>query len=285
MPPKIVISASRRTDIPAFYMDWFMAGIVKGFFEAENPYNRRTRTIPSTTEDVHSIVFWSKDFSGFLENGFGLRLSRMGYRLFFHFTINSTKSVLEPNIPAMTLRLKTLRRLCLEFSPAAVTWRFDPICHFTEKGRPDDNLNEFLHIADAAAGCGVTRCITSFMDPYEKIARRTAKIRGFGFTDPPDERRIEILLHMEKELATRNIGLFLCCEAQVIPFLPSASTIRTGSCIDHALLEKLFGPGLSGEKDLGQRIKQGCGCMTAKDVGSYFLHPCRHHCLYCYANR
>ena len=77
---KIILSASRRTDIPAFYMDWFMEQIEAGFFSVENPFNGHVRTVPARPDDVHTIVFWSKDFGAFLRGGYGKRLQQMGER-------------------------------------------------------------------------------------------------------------------------------------------------------------------------------------------------------------
>ena len=80
---KIVLSASRRTDIPAFYMPWFMEQIKNGRFPVVNPFNRRESIVPATPDQVHSIVFWSKDFGNFLKNDFGQWLQKQGYHLFF----------------------------------------------------------------------------------------------------------------------------------------------------------------------------------------------------------
>jgi hypothetical protein len=96
-----VISASRRTDIPAFFMPWFMEGIARGEFEVTNPYNRRVTRVAAAAPPVHTIVFWSKNFGPFLEGNYGGRLQAMGYHLYFQFTINSENRVLEPNLPGL----------------------------------------------------------------------------------------------------------------------------------------------------------------------------------------
>jgi hypothetical protein len=74
----IVLSASRRTDIPAFYMPWFMEGIARGEFEVVNPYSRKTTRVPATTPPVHTIVFWSKNFGPFIDGGWPAT-AKMGY--------------------------------------------------------------------------------------------------------------------------------------------------------------------------------------------------------------
>jgi hypothetical protein len=282
---QVVISASRRTDIPAFYMDWFMEQIKKGVFEVTNPYNRRKFSVPATPDKIHTIVFWSKNFAPFNKGGFGQKLLAMGYNLFFNFTINSEIPLIEPRVPSLKQRLNQLRDLCRNYDPRSINWRFDPICFFEfEQNAIKDNLHDFSRIATWASQCGVTRCITSFMDNYAKIKKRIKSIPGFSFIDPILAEKIEILLKMEKKLSEKKIDLYTCCEKEVLNALPSGSNIRNGSCIPNDLFVKLFGGDLSFKRDTGQRSTKGCGCMISVDVGSYHLHPCYHNCLFCYAN-
>jgi hypothetical protein len=282
---KIIISASRRTDIPCFYMDWFMKQIKLGHFPVVNPYIRRMAIVSARPEAVHSIVFWSKNYAPFISGDYGGTLQKMGYGLFFHFTINSHATVLEPCVPPLRERLRQLQQLCDFIPPAAITWRFDPICFYRiGEGPLRDNLRDFSRIADAAADCGVKRCVASFMDDYPKIQKRVAKRGGLSFCTPPVARQLEILLDLEAQLAARDMRLQTCCEGELIRRLPSDSTITAGSCISHELLMELYGGGLSLRRDVGQRGAQGCGCRVAKDIGSYSLHPCFNECLFCYAN-
>jgi len=281
----IVISASRRTDIPAFYMDWFMDGIKKGSFEVINPYNRHVSVVPATCKDVHSIVFWSKNFRPFINGGYGEKLIKKGYNLFFNFTINSTSPLLEPNLPSLADRLDQLEYLSGHFNPVAINWRFDPVCFYeTKEVKIKDNLHDFPVIAAKAAGCGITRCITSFMDHYPKIKKRTASMPGFSFIDPTLEKKKEIVLKMAETLSLKKISLQTCCEIELLSALPQACGITKSSCIPNNLLVKIFGGELSMKRDSGQRIKSGCGCKVSVDIGSYNLHPCYHNCLFCYAN-
>jgi len=282
---KIVISASRRTDIPAFYMHWMMEQIEKGVFEVINPYNRRVSHVPATPDKVHTIVFWSKNFGPFIREGFGKLLQKEGYHLFFNFTINSNSPFLEPNLPPLEERLEQLDYLCNRFDSKTVNWRFDPLCFYKIKNeRTYDNLHDFPYIAERAARSGIQRCITSFMDHYPKIQKRTAFINGFAFIDPSYQKKKEILLNMEKALRAKKIHLQTCCEKKLLETLPEYSTITKSACIPNGFFEKLFGGNLSLKPDKGQRINDGCGCMVSVDIGSYHLHPCFHNCLFCYAN-
>jgi len=282
---KIVISASRRTDIPAFYLPWFMARVEQGFFEVLNPFNRQVSTLAASPDRVDTVVFWSKNFGPFLDGGFGETLQQKGYHLFFNFTVNSAAPLLEPKVPPLEVRLEQLRELCSRFGPRAVNWRFDPICFYTAAdGTIENNLADFSRIASAAARCGVERCITSFMDDYAKIRRRIALKPGFSFLYPDLTDQRQTVLKMAEELAEKEMALFLCCEKELLDSLPAGSGIRGSSCIPTDFLMELYGGNLSIKKDSGQRVTSGCGCKVSVDIGSYQSQPCHHSCLFCYAN-
>lgn len=266
-------------------MPWFMQRIDNGVFEVVNPFNRQVRQVPATPTDVHTIVFWSKNFDLFLKKGYGQNLQKAGYHLFFNFTINSYAPRLEPHVPPLDDRLEQLEQLSDRFGSRAINWRFDPICFFrTQKGVIEDNLDDLNRIAEKAAECGIRRCITSFMDPYPKIKKRLRHMPNFSFSDPPLEVKKEIVLKMEQALNARNINLKLCCEKETLGALPANTTVAESACIPNDLFGELFGGNLSSKKDTGQRVKKGCGCKVSVDIGSYDHHPCFHNCLFCYAN-
>jgi hypothetical protein len=282
---KIVISASRRTDIPAFYLKWFMAQMDRGYFEVTNPYNRHISIVPATPDKVHTIVFWSKNFGRFLKNKIGEKLQDRGYNLFFNFSINSAAPLLEPHMPPLSVRLDQLEDLSQRFGTRAINWRFDPICFYTDgSGRPQDNLQDFGCIADKAYRTGIERCITSFMDLYPKIRRRTASKPGVYFYDPPLEHKIAVILEMENRLKPLNIRLHTCCEKDIIAALPPESRIAPSACVPGDLLKTIYAGSLILKRDAGQRVKCGCRCTVSSDIGSYDRQPCYHNCLFCYAN-
>jgi len=284
-PIRQVISASRRTDIPAFYMAWFMRQIREKRFKIINPYNRRLSIFPATPDRIHTIVFWSKNFAPFLALDCGRQLQREGYNLFFNFTINSEDHLLEPHVPPLDVRLRQLARLCQHFGPECINWRFDPICFYhTDDHSLNDNLHDFDIIAEHASKLGIQRCITSFRDDYAKIRKRIAARSDFSFIDPSTTDKRSLILNMEKRLTDLSLKLELCCEKKFLALLPQTSKVTGSACIPVQLLEELFGGHLSMQKDSGQRIADGCGCGRSKDIGSYHLHPCYHNCLFCYAN-
>lgn len=282
----VILSASRRTDIPAFYMDWFMEQIYCGVFRRVNPFNGRESVFIAEPNKIHTIVFWSKNFHKMLETGSDDKLVDMGYNLFFNFTINSTSMVLEPNVPTLDEKLKQVKQLCEKYDPKTINWRFDPICFYkVDDGEIKNNLCDFVQIADKLSQYGIKRCVTSFMDIYPKIQKRIKKnLYNLKFIDPPVEKKVDVLIRMEKVLINRDIQLYTCCEKDILQKLPKNTSIKKNSCISATLLSNLFNKKISVKKDYGQRIKQGCGCNASVDIGLYKSQPCFHNCLFCYAN-
>lgn len=280
---KQILSVSRRTDIPAFYMPWFMDQVAQGQVGVRHPFTRQLKQVSLHIDSVHTLVFWSKNFGPFLAGGYGERLQAMGYHLFFNFTLNSQLHRLEPGVPELAQRLAQLAQLCRRFGSDAIQWRFDPICHFIAGGGAvQTNLDDFETIANAAADCGISFCMTSFMDPYRKITRRT---RGrLTFIDPPPEQRVVLLALLERTLSRLGMRLGLCCEQTTLARLPTDTTIVRGACISGKRIMARYGGRVSLRQDTGQRKAMGCGCTVSTDVGSYPLHPCHHNCLFCYAN-
>ena len=239
-------------------MPWFMERLQEGRFDVVNPFNNRTKVVSAGPDQVHSIVFWSKDYGPFMAGDYGRQLEEMGYHLFFNFTINSASPILEPAVPQLDKRIEQLGALSQHHSPRAINWRFDPVslCYYGD-GEPGDNMSDFSTIAAAANMAGIERCITSFLDFYPKIKRRVKKMNGFAFHDPPLEKKIDILYQLHNTLAPYGIELQMCCEKDLLEKLPSNLTIKASSCVPNKLLAELYGEGLSMRKDPGQRIKAG----------------------------
>lgn len=289
--PGKILSASRRTDIPAFYMDWFMGHIDSGFFTVKNPYTGISKRINVSQDIIHSIVFWSKNYDAFISGRAGKKLKQLGFNLYFNFTINSENAVLEPNLPPLKKRLEQLEELVSAFGPETIAWRFDPVCFFESNNKScgRNNLMDFPVIAETAASLGIKKCVTSFFDDYAKIQKRLKFLsrkddRVMRFKHPSLNKKKEVILRMEKFLAKAGMTLYLCCEKEVFSNLDAETSVLENSCIDGPYLKDLFGGLPETKRDYGQRSKKGCKCTQSIDIGSYDQHPCFHNCLFCYAN-
>ena len=279
---KIVISASRRTDLPAHHLGWLMDCVERGEAPVDHPYTGQTAMVPLTPETVHSLVLWTKNPGPMLETGALDHLLSRGFRLFVNLTVNSPHPILEPGVPLLKKRLALMKALSDAISPACINWRFDPICHFeNDQGQTSSNLTHFDEIAEAASDAGITRCVTSFVDLYPKVMKR-CKAAGFMLTDPPIHEKVATVLSLSDRLVKRGISLFTCCENEVQNALPFGCGIEPSACIPGELLGRLFGGDLSLAKDSGQRKEHGCRCTKSREIGSYGRHPCPTNCLYCY---
>ncbi|MCP3941243.1 MAG: DUF1848 domain-containing protein [Desulfobacteraceae bacterium] len=285
-----IISASRRTDIPGWYTSWFLDRIRLGYFIIKNPYNKVAQRIDAHPDNIHSIVFWSKNFAPFIDLQADRILTDMGYNLYFNFTINSQAPLLEPKLPDIAQRLHQASLLCERFGPDKISWRFDPICFYrTNNKKLENTLNDFTMIADALAGMGITRCVTSFYNRYKKVETRISHLSSrskplITFVDPTIKDKQKVIRRMADYLEEKNIILHLCCEASFLNSLGDNHKIKKNACIDGKLLKHLYGGTPETKRDYGQRSKQGCQCTKAIDIGSYEDHPCSHNCLFCYAN-
>ena len=266
---RTVISASRRTDIPAHYYDWLRDALQRGEAEVTQPFNRRVATISLRDEEVHTIVLWSKDFRHVVRD-LDLWLRQ---RLYFHFTLNDCDD-LEPNVPPLEQRLEQMRILAETFGPERINWRFDPVVYWDEGRR--NNLSGFQALADHAAQVGIRRCTFSFMTIYRKTIKRGWRL-GITFHDPPLEQKRDVATWLARECKERKITLLNCCSEG----LEGIENLERGHCIDGPLLAQLAGEPCSTERDPGQRSQ--CGCTVSRDIGSYWM-VCPHACFYCYAN-
>ncbi|MDD9303584.1 MAG: DUF1848 family protein [Desulfobacter sp.] len=286
--PKIILSASRRTDIPGWYTPWFLDCIDQGYFTVTNPFNQKSRKVDATQDKVHTIVFWSKNFKPFLGLNAHKILADKGYNLFFNFTITPPDPLLEPGIPDLDSRLAQAEQLCSAFDPSQITWRFDPICAYQYQGESKTNLDGFEYILKALSAMGISRCVTSFYDPYKKVNLRIRKMKNSGpfdleFLPLNSQTQTQVIQKMGKQAESKQMELFLCCQGDLARKLTAETNVMENACINGRLYKKLFGGNPETAGDYGQRRQQGCKCTRSVDVGSYDLHPCFHNCLFCYA--
>jgi len=262
----MIISASRRTDIPALYPQWFLNRIRAGYFISVNPWNKKqVRRIDIDAKKVDCIVFWTKDPHNMLS---GLdELDKYGYRYYFQFTLNAYGRDIEPGLRPKPLIIKTFRELAVRIGKDRLVWRYDPIIlnEATDIKWHDEN---FTMLCDRIAGLADT-CIISFYDPYPRI--KSTLLRKSS-----NEQMLKLCSMISKTADRYGISLKACCEELDL----SCFGIERSACIDIGRIEKLCRYPVKEIKDPNQR--KGCGCAKSIDIGSY--GTCIHGCIYCYAN-
>lgn len=264
----MIISASRRTDIPAFYGDWFMNRIREGFVLVRNPMNKhQISRIPLNTEIVDCIVFWTKNPSAFVS-----KLQNLNdWKYYFQFTLTSYDQNIEINVPKKHDIIETFIKISSIIGKQRVIWRYDPIL-LTENLGVDYHLKYFEYLARKLSGY-TEKCVISFVDLYAKCQRnmKQAKIIPMSTDD-----KLSIAKSISEVCSSLNITVETCSEDIELAMLG----IHHGKCIDDKLIETMLGVPLDVGKDKMQR--EVCGCVSSIDVGEY--NTCLHNCLYCYAN-
>ncbi len=264
----MIISASRRTDIPAFFFEWFLKRIDEGFLLVRNPMNiHQISRINLSPTVVDGIVFWSKN-PGKMIN----KLDRLKqYIYYFQFTITGYGQRLEPNVPSSQEAINTFIVLSNLIGKERLIWRYDPII-LTDKLDSNFHACNFENIAKQLQG-KTSRCVISFVDMYKKTMRNMSAIK---LSDITTDKMIKLSVMLNKICSKYDIELASCAEVVDL----AACGIKHGKCIDDKLIEEISGFTLNIAKDPTQRPE--CGCMASVDIGAY--NTCAHECLYCYAN-
>jgi len=274
----MIISASRRTDIPAFYSDWFINRIRAGWCSVPNPRNyQQLSIVPLTPQEVTTIVFWSKNPEPLIKRLD--ELDQRGYRYYFQFTLNDYPVELEPALPPINVRVETFKKLSERLGSLRVIWRYDPII-ISNQTPMTYHLNKFSQISESLKGY-TNRVMVSFVDYYQKTDSRLEELTKCGFEF---EKKFEynpeasILMRKLGEIAKRNgIEIFTCAEE--VNF--SSVGVMPGRCIDPDLIQKIWSLKVHSRKDTTQRSL--CLCTVSKDIG--INDTCLHGCTYCYATR
>ena len=273
----MIISASRRSDIPAFYSDWFMNRLREGFVVTQNPFNANQKTKYKLTWDVvDAIVFWTKNPIPLMKHLDELEAS--GIPFYFQCTLTPYRQDMEPHLPAdKSVIINALKELSVQLGnlgPARVIWRYDPI-FFSDKYTLDFHRRAFARAAELLEGA-VERCVISFLD---MDYRNTKAIEKIGIRDGSIEEKNEIARFISETAKKHGMSVESCAEEIDL----EALDIKHGKCIDPDLIERISGRKLKSKghkKDKNQRL--ACGCVASVDIGMY--NTCKHGCVYCYAN-
>lgn len=256
----MILSASRRTDIPNYYSDWFYDLIRQKYYKP-NP----NMVIDLSSSNIDCIVFWTKNPLPMMP-----RLSELSdYQYYFQFTLNSYGTDIEPGVPHKKEMIKVFQKLSNQIGKERVVWRYDPV-FFTKVYSREYHLSAFEQIAQGLRGY-TNRCVISFVDIYAKLQNRLSIYN-------PSELYLKTFAAELADIARKNgITVFSCAEKIDL----SDYGIEHGACIDKNLIESLIGRKLDTTKDSTQR--RTCLCTQSFDIGTY--NTCKNGCLYCYANK
>lgn len=307
----IIISASRSTDIPAFYAKWFFNRLAKGYCTWFNPFNQQKMYI--SFERCRVIVFWTKNPAPIIP--YLPELDKRGIHYYFQVTLNDyVKEGFEPNVPSVEERVETFKTLSDLIGKEKVMWRFDPLIITPHIG-PRELLTRIWHIGNKLKGY-TDKLVFSFVDvkAYRKVQNNLVKETMLFTKDDVENaeanhaQRIEIVEGLKRireawHKEGWNVEMATCAENIDL----EAYGMEHNRCIDGELMKRIFADDkelvyylhtlkwpekdMFGEippipnkttnvKDTGQR--KVCGCMVSKDIGMY--NTCRHFCVYCYAN-
>ncbi|MBQ4603385.1 MAG: DUF1848 domain-containing protein [Clostridia bacterium] len=265
----MIISASRRTDIPTYYSEWFFNRIKEGYVYVRNPMNvHQISRISLSPEVIDGIVFWTKNPIPMMSHLDKLK----DYAYYFQFTVNSYGKDIESNVPNKNdIVIPAFRELSKKIGAEKVIWRYDPIM-LTEKYTIDYHVNYFNEIAKRLSGY-TNKCVISFVDLYRNTQSHLKELRMLPLGDNEMYELAERLV----EIAHKNNLIVESCAEKINL---EQFGIQHGHCIDCELFEKILNCKMNLSKDKNQRPE--CGCMESIDIGAY--NTCKNGCRYCYAN-
>ncbi|WHP30271.1 DUF1848 domain-containing protein [Trabulsiella odontotermitis] len=270
----MIISASRRTDIPAFYSEWLMNRIRAGFLLTRNPFNyHQVSRVSLLPEDVDAIVFWTRNPTKLLP--YLDELTELGHRFYFQFTITGYPRVLEAKTLNPHKAIDVFKQLSAKVGADKVIWRYDPIL-FSNMLPFDEHLRLFSKLAGELEG-HTRRVVISFADFYQKTEKNLKTVDSLIYSDITHNHELCLSLSQKMAEIARQHGLAIYSCAEDVDL--AMQGILHGKCIDDALINTLFGLSLANGKDPGQR--EACGCVKSIDIGAY--NTCLHGCKYCYA--
>jgi hypothetical protein len=270
----VIVSASYRTDIPAFYAEWFLRRLDEGFALVRNPYSAQMYRVDLRPQRVTGFVFWTRNFGPLLE-----RLDRLrafGRPFVVQFTITDYPRQIEPAVIPAEKAVAQMHRLAREVHPLCPVWRYDPVL-FTSLTPTEFHERNFARLAAALEGA-TDEVVISFAQIYAKSRRNldaAARRHGFTWTDAPDDAKRELAARLALLARRHGMRLTVCSQPEYLA--PAAEEAR---CVDVRRLARISGEPLEAPLK-GNR--PGCACHESRDIGEY--DTCPHGCLYCYAVR
>jgi DNA repair photolyase len=264
----MIISASRRTDIPSYYSEWFLNRIKEKSVYVRNPMNtHQISKINLEPDVVDCIVFWTKNPKPLLDK---LQLLKE-YFYYFQFTLNPYEQEIEPKLSCKDEIIDTFKKLSDKIGSEKVIWRYDPIL-INEKYSLTYHIDNFGKLSGILNGY-TEKVIFSFIDFYKRITKNVKLINVNEITTEEKNIIAEKFSQIAKE---NHFSIDTCAEDIDL----SKYGIAHARCIDDRLIAKITGSNFTAEKDKNQRLE--CGCVKSTDIGEY--SSCSNGCIYCYAN-
>ena len=270
----MIISASRRTDIPAFYHKWFINRLRAGFLLTRNPFNyNQVSRVSLKPSDVDAIVFWTRNPTKMIP--FLPEIDEIGHKYYFQYTITGYPKTIEKSVPNPYRSIKTFCDLSDSIGSDKIVWRYDPIL-LSNQVDINEHKRLFHKIASLVKG-KTKKVVISFSDFYKKTERNLNSIENLIYSDitKQHDELYELCSYMSSIANDCEMEIESCSENIDL----SSFGIKHGKCIDDKILRDVFGLSISEEKDKGQR--EECGCIKSIDIGMY--NTCLHECSYCYA--
>lgn len=268
----MILSASRRTDIPRYYSEWFLNRVREGFVLVRNPRNPHSVSkLPLSPDVVDCVVFWTKDPAPMLPMLDELK----GFDFYFQFTLTPYGKEIEPGVGDKKRIAETFRALSARIGKERVVWRYDPVL-FGGGYTAERHEKAFAELARALSGSTDT-CVISFLDFYRNTKANFSELSLEENLRPAKIGEMESLASAFSRIA-RSFGMKVEACAESADFTKYG--VARASCIDKSRIERIIGCGLDAKKDKNQRAL--CGCVESVDIGAY--NTCPAMCRYCYAN-
>ena len=264
------MSASRRTDIPSYYSEWFMNRLKEGYVLTRNPMNyHQIRNIELNPENIECIVFWTKDPLNLLK--YLPQIDNMGYQYYFQYTLTPYGKEIEKHIRDKKELVKTFRELSQRIGSERTVWRYDPII-INKELTIQYHIERFEQLCRELQGCTKV-CEISFCDIYKKLSKEVKE----SVVLPISELQMQQTTRAFVEIGRKyDIELRACCEKEIL----MEAGVRPAACIDRELIQHICGYPIQAKPDRNQR--EGCTCIQSVDIGIY--NTCKHDCIYCYAS-
>lgn len=269
----MIVSASRKTDLPTFYGEWFRNRLRAGYCKMVNAYNRTQQvTVSLQPGDVDGFVFWTKNLGPFFPALAEVAELRIPFVV--QYTINPYPREIEASVVARHRSVDLCRRLAEHYGPRALVWRYDPIL-LSDRTPAEWHLQHFEQLAKQLAGT-TDEVVAKYLVPYRKTTRnldQAAANGSFEWRDPPAPEKVRLLQQLASCADAYGMTLKLCCQPELLE-----AGVPASACVDAARLAEI------GSRSFSSRAKpsrDGCHCAASVDIGEY--DTCPHGCVYCYA--